>query len=144
MKNRNLTSLAAGVMLALFTYVPASVSGEAEIKAAQTVIDSQIKAFLSDNNTAAYSHAAPSIKQIFPTVDQFMDMVRRGYKPVWKPQSYTFGKSAEIDDRQIMQQVFTTGPDGIRYEAIYTLRLQDDGGYKITGVRIRKALDAGA
>ncbi|MEX0344194.1 MAG: DUF4864 domain-containing protein [Rhizobiaceae bacterium] len=144
MTNRSVTSLLAGAVLAFFAHVPASIAGEAEVKAAQTVIDSQIKAFLSDNNAAAYSHAAPSIKQIFPTVDQFMDMVRRGYKPVWKPQSYTFGKSAEIDDRQIMQQVFTTGPDGIRYEAIYTLRLQDDGGYKITGVRLRKAVDAGA
>lgn len=141
---RSLTSLAASLVIALFVHVPASMSGEAEVKAAQSVIDSQIKAFLSDNNDAAYSHAAPSIKQMFPTVDRFMEMVRRGYKPVWKPQSYAFGKSAEIDDRQIMQQVFTTGPDGIRYEAIYTLRLQDDGGYKITGVRLRKAVDAGA
>lgn len=122
----------------------AAHAGEAEVKAAQTVIDSQIKAFLSDDNAAAYSHAAPTIKQMFPSVDAFMNMVTRGYKPVWKPQTYTFGKSAEIDDRQIMQQVMVTGPDGKDYEAIYTLRLQDDGSYKITGVRLREAVTTGA
>ncbi len=141
---KSLTSILAAVVVVLFTYIPTSMAGEAEIKAAKDVIDRQIKAFLADNNAAAYSHAAPSIKQMFPSVDRFMDMVRRGYQPVWKPRTYVFGKSAEIDDRQIMQQVFTTGPDGIRYEAIYTLQLQDDGGYKITGVRLRKAVDAGA
>lgn len=123
---------------------PGAIAGEAEINAAQSVIDSQIKAFLSDDNATAYSFAAPTIKQMFPNVEAFMNMVTRGYKPVWKPRAYTFGKSAEIDDRQIMQQVMVTGPDGKDYEAVYTLRLQSDGTYKITGVRFREAVSAGA
>lgn len=135
-------------ILALFTAVGLgaanSHAGDTEVQAARSVIDSQIQAFLSGNNAAAYSHAAPSIKQMFPSVDAFMNMVTRGYQPVWKPKTYTFGKSAEIDDRQIMQQVMVTGPDGKDYEAIYTLRLQDDGSYKITGVRLREAATTGA
>ena len=121
-----------------------AVAGDKEIQAAQSVIDSQIKAFLSDDNAAAYSHAAPSIRKIFPTVESFMAMVTRGYQPVWKPDAYRFGKSAEIDDRQIAQQVLVTGPDGQDYEAVYTLQRQDDGTYKITGVRLRKAVSTGA
>ncbi len=73
-----------------------------------------------------------------------MGMVTRGYQPVWKPQAYRFGKSAEIDDRQIAQQVLVTGPDGKEYEAVYTLRRQDDGSYKINGVRLREAASTGA
>ena len=81
---------------------------------------------------------------MFPSVDAFMNMVTRGYKPVWKPQKHEFGKSVEIDDRQILQQVLVIGPDGKNYEAVYTLKLQDDGACKITGVRLREAVITGA
>ena len=81
---------------------------------------------------------------MFPSVDAFMNMVTRGYKLVWKPQKHEFGKSVEIDDRQILQQVLVIGPDGKNYEAVYTLKLQDDGACKITGVRLREAVITGA
>lgn len=141
---RYASAIVLTAFLATVSAVHQGQAGEAEVKAAQSVIDSQIQAFLADNNAAAYSHAAPTIKKMFPTVDAFMDMVTNGYKPVWKPQNYQFGKSAEIDDRQILQQVLVTGPDGKDYEAIYTLRLQDDGTYKINGVRLREAVTTGA
>lgn len=32
-----------------------------------------------------------------------------------------------------------TGPDGKDYEAVYTLELQQDGTYKITGVSLQQA-----
>ena len=37
----------------------------------------------------------------------------------------------------IAQQVFIVGPDGKDYEALYTLELQPDGVYRITGVSLR-------
>ncbi|TIS70238.1 MAG: DUF4864 domain-containing protein, partial [Mesorhizobium sp.] len=69
--------------LALVPMVLASMAfaGDAEIKAAQTVIDSQLKAFLADDGATAYSFAAPNVKRIFPTVDTFMNMVTNGYAP---------------------------------------------------------------
>lgn len=142
--SRPIWSAFVAVAVALTVYVAPSKAGEAEIRAAQSVIDSQIRAFLADDNATAYAQAAPRIKQLFPSVDAFMDMVIQGYQPVWKPKSYEFGKSLEIDDRQIMQQVLVTGPDGKYYEAIYSLGLQDDGNYKITGVRLREATGTGA
>lgn len=42
-------------------------AGDAEVKAAQTVIDSQLKAFIANDGATAYSFAAPNVKQIFPT-----------------------------------------------------------------------------
>ena len=77
------------------------------------------------------------MKQIFPTLDAFMSMVTNGYAPVRKPQSYTFGKSQETSATTIAQQVFIVGPDGKDYEALYTLELQPDGMYRITGVSLR-------
>jgi len=112
-------------------------AGDADVKAAQTTIDSQLKAFSSGDNGTAYSYAAPNVKQIFPTLDAFMSMVTNGYAPVQKPQRYSFGKSEEMGPNKIAQQVFIVGPDGKDYEALYTLELQPDGMYRITGVSLR-------
>lgn len=123
--------------LFLLTLIAAGSADEAEVKAAQSTIDSQLKAFLADDGALAYSFAAPGIKQIFPTVDSFMGMVTDGYMPVRRPQSYVFGKSEEIGAGRIAQQVFVVGPDGKEYEALYTLERQPDGRFLITGCSLR-------
>jgi hypothetical protein len=112
-------------------------AGDAEIKAAQSTIDSQLKAFLADDGAAAYSYAAPNIHQLFPSADIFMGMVTNGYAPVRKPQSYSFGKSEQMGPSRVVQQVLVVGPDGKDYEAVYTLELQPDGVWRITGCSLR-------
>lgn len=114
-----------------------ALAGDAEIKAAQGAIDGQLKAFSRDNNAEAYDYAAPTIKRIFPTLDSFMSMVTNGYAPVHKPKSYAFGKSEEMGGNSVVQQVLIVGQDGKDYEAVYTLELQPDGRYLITGVSLR-------
>ena len=121
-------------MLALA--LPAS-AGDAEIKAAQGAIDGQLKAFRAGDNESAYSFAAPNVKRIFPTLDIFMNMVTGAYKPVHKPRSYAFGKVQELSPRSIIQQIIIVGEDGKDYEAVYTLELQPDGKFRITGVSLR-------
>jgi hypothetical protein len=120
-------------------WASAALAGDTEIKAAQTVIDSQLKAFIANDGVAAYSFAAPNVKRIFPTVDTFMSMVTNGYAPVRKPQSYSFGKVEQTGPSSIIQQVLIVGPDGKDYEAVYTLELQPDGSFKITGCSLRGA-----
>lgn len=115
----------------------AARAGDAEVSAAQQSIDSQIKAFLADDNALAYSFAAPNVQRIFPSVEIFMGMVSGGYKPVQKPQSYSFGKSQDMGSGKMAQQVLIVGPDGKDYEALYTLELQPDGVWRITGVSLR-------
>ncbi|TIT00873.1 MAG: DUF4864 domain-containing protein, partial [Mesorhizobium sp.] len=50
--------------LALFPMLMTSLAfaGDAEVKAAQTVIDSQLKAFIANDGAVAYSFAAPNVK----------------------------------------------------------------------------------
>ena len=50
-----------------------------------------------------------------------------------------FGKTDIDANGRISQQVFLVGPDGKDYEALYTLELQPDGVYRITGVSLRAA-----
>ncbi|UDL90261.1 DUF4864 domain-containing protein [Mesorhizobium sp. PAMC28654] len=116
-----------------------ALAGDAEVKAAQTVIDGQLKAFIANDGARAYSFAAPNVKQIFPTADLFMSMVTNGYPPVRKPQTYSFGKVQETGPTSIVQQVLIVGPDGKDYEAVYTLQQQPDGTFQITGCSLRAA-----
>ena len=114
-----------------------ALAGDADIKAAQGAIDGQLRAFQAGDDALAYSFAAPNVTAIFPTLESFMGMVAGGYKPVHKPQSFAFGKAQEMGAGKIAQQVMLVGPDGKDYEALYTLELQPDGTYKITGVSLR-------
>ena len=112
-------------------------AGEAEIKAAQGVVDSQLKALKAGDGVTAYSFASPTIQRMFPTPDAFMAMVTTAYQPVRNPQSYSFGKSEETSATTVAQQVMIVGPDGKNYEAMYTIERQADGTYKITGCSLK-------
>ena len=126
-----------GSMLVLVSLVFSAFAGEAEIKSAQSSIDAQLKAFQAGDGSLAYSYAAPNVKRIFPSVDVFMGMVESGYQPVRNPKNYAFGKVEDMSGTSIIQQVMILGPDGKDYEAVYTLELQPDGVYRITGVSLR-------
>jgi hypothetical protein len=128
--------LAALTLLPVLLAVPAQ-GADADISAAQSTIDAQIKAFLANDDAKAYSYAAPGIKNMFPTVEAFMGMVERAYQPVWHPKSYAFGKAEESGGTSVTQHVLVTGPDGKSYEAVYTLERQPDGVFRITGVSLR-------
>ena len=99
----------------------------------QRIITSQLEAFRSDDAALAYSFAAPSIRQAFPTPLAFMAMVKRAYKPVYRAQSYRFGDTVTDAQGRPGQRVTLTGPDGKTYEALYTMELQPDGTWLIVG-----------
>jgi hypothetical protein len=117
----------------------------ADDKAAfQSVISGQIEAFRAEDGARAYSYAAPMIKQIFPNPDVFMNMVRQGYQPVYRPQSFKFGAAGLSASGRPIQRVTVVGPDGVTYEAIYTMERQPDGSWQISGCAIVRAPDLGA
>jgi len=131
-------------ILIAFAFIFAAFGGpaladEAGTQAAQSSIDAQLKAFIADDNATAYSYAAPNVKKIFPTLDVFMGMVTGAYKPVQKPQSYSFGRTQWTSATTLAQEVLLVGPDGKDYVALYTLELQPDGIYRITGVSLKEA-----
>jgi hypothetical protein len=134
---RDMRRIFAALIAAPVLYAFSAFAGDAEVRSAQGTIDAQLKAFQADDGALAYSYAAPNVTRIFPTVDIFMGMVESGYQPVRKPRNYAFGKVQEMSATSIVQQVLIVGPDGKDYEAVYTLELQPDGVYRITGVSLR-------
>ena len=123
--------LVAGLGRAALADGPSSADREA----IHGLISSQIDAFRKDDGVAAFSYASPTIKGLFQTPDNFMQMVRQGYPPVYRPQSVTFGDMADTPAGPL-QQVFLTGPDGKGYVALYSLQRQPDGSWLINGCSI--------
>lgn len=109
-----------------------------DVAAAQSVIRAQEQAFGRDDAAAAYSHAAPEIRQIFPQADIFMEMVRQGYAPVYRHKSFEFGE-ARAANGHIAQRVQIVDDNGEAWVAMYTLEQQPDGSLKITGCSLLKA-----
>ena len=105
---------------------------EADAAQFRQIISEQIAAFNADDGGKAWSYAAPSIKQLFPTPDVFMAMVKKGYQPVYRQQSFSFGEITDAAARPT-QHVTIVDADGKIWTALYTMQKQPDGTWKISG-----------
>ena len=94
------------------------------------MIENQLQAFLRDDSAAAYSFAAPGIKTLFPTEQIFMELVRRGYQPIYRSGSHSF-KGLKETAAGLEQTVDVVDAAGEFWTAIYTLQQQPDGSWKI-------------
>jgi Domain of unknown function (DUF4864) len=128
----------AAILLAALLLSIALPARAADVAAAQGVIRSQEQAFARGDAAAAYSHAAPELRQIFPQADIFMQMVQQGYAPIYRHQSFEFGE-AKVADGYVAQRVHIVDEKGEAWEALYTLEQQPDGSLKITGCSLLKA-----
>jgi uncharacterized protein DUF4864 len=128
----------AVILLVALLVAFAAPARAADVSAAQNVIRAQEQAFARGDAAAAYSHAAPAIREIFPHADIFMQMVQQGYPPVYRHQSFEFGE-AKVADGHVAQRVHIVDEKGEAWEALYTLEQQPDGSLKITGCSLLKA-----
>ena len=126
------------LLLALLLLLAPPASAADDVAAAQGVIRAQEQALIHDDAAAAYSYAAPAIKEIFPEADIFMSMVRNSYAPVYRHKSFEFGEARSEGD-WIAQRVNIIDANGEAWEALYTLERQPDGSLKITGCSLLKA-----
>jgi hypothetical protein len=131
------------ILCALFSLMfPAAPGGAQQLSDDDTVtfrqiISDQIAAFNADDGAKAWSYAAASIKQIFPTPDVFMSMVKNGYQPVYRQKSFTFGEIRQSGDRPV-QEVTIVDVEGNVWTALYTMQKQPDGTWKISGCTLAK------
>jgi hypothetical protein len=110
---------------------------ESDAAAFRQIISDQIAAFNADNGAKAWSYAAPSIKQMFPTPDVFMSMVKNGYQPVYRQKSFAFGDIKQSGDRPV-QEVTIIDLEGNVWTALYTMQKQPDGSWKISACTLVK------
>lgn len=124
----------------LLAFATPATAGD-DVAAAQGVIRAQEQAFAHDDAAAAYSYAAPAIRQLFPQAGIFMTMVQSRYAPVYRHKSFEFGE-ARTEGNWVAQRVHILDANGEGWEALYTLEQQADGSYKITGCTLLKAGEA--
>jgi len=118
-----------------------SVPLRADEAAIRTVIEEQIQAFLNDDLPGAFTHASPMIRQLFGTPGRFGQMVREGYPMVWRPDEVSFLPMSDANGRPI-QPVMLRDDAGAVHILDYEM-IQTDEGWKVNGVRLRRA-SAGA
>ena len=106
---------------------------EAEKSEFQRIITAQISAFRADDGPTAYSFAAPVVRNIFPTPEIFMSMVKQGYPQVYRPQAFNFTEALIDPVGRPAQKMRVVGPDGKTYEALYSMEKQPDGTWRISG-----------
>ncbi len=96
----------------------------------RVVIQSQLDAFERDDDMAAYSYAAPVVRQRFPTQEAFMKMVREKYAAVYRPREVKF-LTPSIIGSQIMQGIEFMSEESLPMMAIFTMERQEDKTWKI-------------
>jgi hypothetical protein len=120
-----------GALLALPLPAQAQVS-EPDRGAIRDVIERQIEAFRRDDGEAAFGYASPAIQGMFGTSETFMDMVRQGYRPVYRPRAVEFREIVTLEG-MVTQKVHVIGPDGRPVTAFYPMSRQADGSWRIEG-----------
>lgn len=111
--------------------------------AIRKVIKSQLTAFQRDDGRTAFSLAAPEIQSQFRTPEIFMRMVRQGYPDLYRPLQIHF-KSALVDQGRIVQPLLATAQDGRTVIALYLMKRQQGGEWRIGGVVLLPTEQKGA
>ncbi len=143
---RRLTLIALS-FLALIAWslsLPAQTVTDAEAQEFQRIITSQLNAFNADDGAAAYGFAAPAIKRMFPSPEIFMSMVQKGYPPVYRRQSYSFGRIGNEMGGAPTQHVTIIDVNGKAWTALYAMERQPDGSWRIVGCQLVEAPGADA
>lgn len=113
----------------------------ADDKAAfQRIISAQMSAFKADDAAGAFRFASPNLQAKFGSPATFLDVVKSGYTPVYRPRSVEF-RDVILHGAMPEQQVFVVGPDGRGYLAHYMFEKQPDGSWRISGCYLERAGD---
>ena len=104
----------------------------ADRSAIRDAIQGQVDAFRRDDGEGAFGYASPSIRGMFGTSEVFMDMVRQGYQPVYRPRVFDFREIVTLHG-QVTQKVHVVGPDGRPVTAYYPMTQLPDGSWRIDG-----------
>jgi hypothetical protein len=132
MAHRLLTLLGLLVGLTVLAVQAQPAVSDADRTAIRAIIQSQVEAFRRDDGEAAFGYASPDIRRLFGTPDIFMDMVRQGYQPVYRPRVFDFREIVDLHG-QVTQKVHVVGPDGRPVTAFYPMTQLPDGTWRING-----------
>lgn len=136
-----LVALAVAFLVSAGRSVPAQESlSAAETDAVRGVISRQLEAFQVDDGSLAFSFASPILQQKFGNPGVFMEMVRSGYDPVYRPAEVEFQDTLLLGET-VVQRVLFVDRAGKAWMARYTMMRMADGSWRIAGVRLEALPD---
>jgi hypothetical protein len=101
--------------------------------AIRAVIERQLEAFRQGDAAAAFALASPEIQAKYGSSENFMTAVRTFYEPVYRPRRLGGFTNLHVIDGQPTQPVLLVGPDGDFAVALYIMKKQAHGDWKILG-----------
>jgi Domain of unknown function (DUF4864) len=105
----------------------------ADCIAIRAVIERQLEAFRQEDAAAAFTLASPEIQAKYGNPENFMTIVKTFYEPVYRPRRMGGFTKLQVIDAQPTQPALLVGPDGEFAMALYPMKKQERGGWKILG-----------
>ena len=130
-----------GLVLASVLAWPA-LADDVRNPAIEATIQGQITAFLADDLGAAFAFAAPNIKTIFGSAENFGAMVKQGYPMVYHPSAVKMLELRTEAGNQ-WQRVMVTDDAGRTHILDYQM-LETPEGWQINGVQLLPEAGVGA
>ena len=146
MRPASIFKMACGMLLGLIIGLSPSFAvsvkdlDDGDRAAIREIIEAQMAAFQDDDAALAFSFAAPAIQDMFGDPIQFIDMVKQGYMPVYRPREVEFSDLLDIHGRPT-QQVLVVGPENGVFNAYYSMEQQVDGSWRIGGCVLQPIQD---
>jgi hypothetical protein len=100
--------------------------------AIRAVIERQLEAFRQEDAAAAFAFS-PEIQAKYSSPENFTTIVKTFYEPVYRPRRMGGFTKLHVIDGQPTQPVLLVGPDGDFAVALYTMKKQVHGAWKILG-----------
>lgn len=100
--------------------------------AIRLVISQQLDGFQKDDAQQAFSYASPAIQAQFGTPENFIEMVKTAYPPVYRPRSVLFSDLTTLEGYPT-QQVILMDESGQLVRALYLMHQLANGMWRIAG-----------
>lgn len=98
----------------------------------RAVISGQIAAFAAGDAQRAFDYATPKIQSQFGSSEVFISMVEGAYGALIRPKRFDI-QDVRADGDQGAARAYVVGADGRAFVAIYPLKRQPDGQWRIDG-----------
>ena len=127
-----------GFVVGFALVTPQAFAEEPAPPDARATVERQIAAFERGDVAGAWSLAAPEIKDKFSSADEFGEMVRERYGPIFRHRSVEFGPAAQRGD-EVGMVVTLVSDDNEVWSAIFVVSRQGDGAWRTSSCLLAKA-----
>ena len=128
-----------GIIIVASGLVLGAPAGHAqEPETLKSIISNQIEAFRNNDGVKAFGFASLKIRSMFQSPERFMEMVKRQYAPVYRPENFSFGPTSLENAGQPVQIVDIVDQQGRSWRATYMFEQHPDGSWRIAGVFLQQ------